>query len=79
MRTRKILVLWAVAAGLILAACAPAGPSTDASPDGSDVPLNGTGWVLETLNGQSVMADTQVTLNLGTGALNGTDGCNQYM
>jgi len=78
MRTRKFLVLWAVAAGLILAACAPAGPSKDASTDTPNTPLNDTGWLLETLNGQPVMADTQVTLNLGAGALNGADGCNQY-
>lgn len=77
MRTRKTWILLAVVASL-LAACMPAGPSTGVTPNTPGIPLADTGWVLETLSGQPVIPDTQVTLNFQNDALNGTDGCNRY-
>jgi len=66
MQTQKILVALAMVVGLILAACT----STNT--------LNDTGWFLITLNGQSVVSDTLVTINFENGKINGTDGCNRY-
>jgi heat shock protein HslJ len=81
MRTRTVWVVWAVVASLIWTACTPAGPKEvppDTTGGTASNALDGTGWMLETLNGQPVMADTQVTLNFQSEALNGRDGCNQY-
>ncbi|MBN1579729.1 MAG: META domain-containing protein [Anaerolineae bacterium] len=48
------------------------------SPDASNAPLNDIGWLLDNLNGQTVISNTQITLDFENGALNGSDGCNQY-
>ncbi len=42
------------------------------------VPLNDTSWVLATLNGQALLPDQPITLNLESGRIYGTDGCNSY-
>lgn len=40
--------------------------------------LNGTKWRLTNLAGQTVLTETEVTLNLDNGELGGNDGCNTY-
>ena len=53
---------------IILSGCAAADTPT----------LNGTSWVMTTLGGQAVLADTTVTLIFEDGQLGGNDGCNLY-
>ncbi len=60
------LLIIGVLACLLLAACAP-----------SDS-LNGTTWILATLQGQPALMDKSVTLNFADGVLSGNDGCNSY-
>jgi len=78
MKTRRILAVLAVASGLILAGCVLISRLNGVSTGTSHISLNGTGWLLETLNHQMVMPDTKVTLNFERNTLNGTDGCNRY-
>jgi heat shock protein HslJ len=54
----------------------PAQPT--AQPVGGSVTLEGTSWTLTTLNGQPVVGDATVTLNLEAGKVTGSDGCNVY-
>jgi heat shock protein HslJ len=65
-------VMASLAVICLLAACA-------AMPPAADPPqLNGTGWVLSSLPGQSLVADSAVTLRFEGGRAQGTDGCNRY-
>ena len=66
MQARKISVASAVVVGLALGACT------------SSSTLKDTSWFVVNLNSQSVIPDTQITLNFENGTLNGTDGCNRY-
>ena len=62
----------AIATVAFLAGCA-------GEPGAGEDPLAGTGWILDTLNGDPVLAEAAVTLNFGAdGTLSGSDGCNQY-
>ena len=70
MRTPKISAVLLVVIALLLAACTPTSTST--------VSLDGTSWVLLSLNGQPALPDTQVTINFANSKINGTDGCNRY-
>ncbi|MHB0859422.1 MAG: META domain-containing protein [Anaerolineae bacterium] len=77
-------------AALLLAACEPriAPPVPGGSATPTVVPtqptmppsstLAGTEWVLESLQGQPVLADTQITLSFGAEQATGYSGCNQY-
>lgn len=56
---------------LVLAACGGTTPAAPAS-------LAGTSWVLQTLNGQPLVAGTTITLDFTGGEIGGTAGCNQY-
>lgn len=78
MKIRNLLEASAVVAGLILAGCVSTNHSNGASTDRSEILLNGTGWLLKSLNQQSVALGTEVTLNFERGTLNGSEGCNQY-
>lgn len=60
-----------VTGSILLAACT-------AAQTAPPMPINNTGWRLETLNGQPVLPNKAVTLNFADGRLNGTDGCNLY-
>lgn len=40
--------------------------------------LNGTGWILASLNGQPALEKVNVTLSFTDGNLGGNDGCNSY-
>lgn len=42
------------------------------------VQLDGSSWVLVTLNGQPALAETVITLNFESGKISGSDGCNRY-
>jgi len=53
---------------IILSGCAAAGAPS----------LDGTSWVMTTLDSQTVLADTTVTLIFEDGQLGGSDGCNLY-
>lgn len=47
-------------------------------PPGSD-PLEGTAWVLQTMNGAPLLAGAEITVVFGdTGNLSGSSGCNTY-
>ena len=68
MQTRKIWVVLTVLAGVILAGCRTS----------ANIKLDGTSWVLTSLNGQAVLSSTQVTINFVKDVVNGSDGCNNY-
>jgi heat shock protein HslJ len=70
MRTRIVLPVLTVMIALVLSACAPASAPT--------VSLDGTSWVLVSLNGQPALPAPQVTLNFTKNKIAGSDGCNQY-
>ncbi len=59
---------------LIATAC---GGQSEQSMSGAN-PLDGTGWTLATLQGQTALNDTTVTLNFAAGKVAGSDGCNGY-
>lgn len=48
------------------------------APDVESDPLNGTGWILASLNGQPALEKVNVTLSFTDGNLGGSDGCNSY-
>lgn len=66
MKKRSTVILVILLAGLMLSAC------------GNTANLNDTQWQLTELNGQPVLEDVKVTLNLTDGKLGGNDGCNTY-
>lgn len=57
----------------LLAACAGA---TEPAP--GVVELEGTRWVLETLNGEPPLAGTELTLQFQEGIAGGSSGCNSF-
>jgi heat shock protein HslJ len=69
---------------LIAAACAPAAAPAVQPAQPKEQPvsgtntLDGTSWMLVTLNGQAALKDTPVTLNFAAGKAAGSDGCNSY-
>ena len=84
MATLMVIALIATACGG--QAAAPTAPATPANPptqpkeqpmSGKDT-LDGTNWILTTLNGQPALKDTTVTLNFEAGRAAGSDGCNRY-
>jgi heat shock protein HslJ len=87
MRNKIFITSLIVTAGLI-AACVPipaalpspvpGAPASQAQPSAGADNLAGTGWTLATLNGQSVLQGTTVTLNFESGRAAGSDGCNNY-
>lgn len=42
------------------------------------VPLDGTAWVLKSVEGRSVVGGAVATLQFDTGRVTGSDGCNRY-
>ena len=73
-------------AALILIGCAlsdetpnPFGSREDTPPDaGSMDTLEGTAWVLISLNGSSPLAKTTITAQFAEGRVSGSAGCNSY-
>ena len=83
----KVLMSTLMLIALIAAACAPtAAPVAPAAqpaqpkeqPVSGTSTLDGTSWMLATLNGQPALKDTTVTLNFAAGKVAGSDGCNNY-
>ena len=81
-----LIVSWLVA-GLLLAACGPVATltpdATTAEPPATETPefsiaLEGTEWLLTTLFGNSLLAGSRITLNLGGEGFQGVAGCNNY-
>jgi heat shock protein HslJ len=72
MRIRMIVRATIFIATWMLASCATIGWSGDTGA------LNGTGWTLSDLLGQSLLPDRQVTMHFENGRIHGTDGCNRY-
>ncbi len=68
MQTRKLWVVLTVLASVILAGCRSS----------TSIQLDGTSWVLSSLNGQAPVAGTQITISFVKDAVNGSDGCNSY-
>ena len=66
MKTLKTISVMLVVLGILLTACS------------SKPSLSGTKWRLTHLASQPVLTETEVTLNLESGALGGNDGCNSY-
>ncbi len=56
-----------------LSACSTAQPVVEARP------LNGTGWVLDSLGGEAPLPGHAATLRFEGSRAAGTDGCNRYM
>jgi heat shock protein HslJ len=65
MQIKQIIIGLAII-GLILTGCA----SVD--------PLTGTAWLLQSLDNQTGLSATQVTLKFENGQIMGSDGCNSY-
>lgn len=92
MKVRKILLVLIVMTGLIMTGCEPQSqpsetpavePTSTNAPQNTPVPetvnsVNNTGWLLESLDGQAVLGEAQVTINFENDRFYGTDGCNQY-
>ena len=82
----KVLMSTLMLIALIAAACAPtaapvapaAQPAQPKEQPVSGTTLDGTSWILVTLNGQPALKDTTVTLNFAAGKVAGSDGCNNY-
>jgi heat shock protein HslJ len=84
----KILIASLMVAAALMAACVPippaspsastAAPATQAQSAAGADNLAGTSWALATLDGQSPIKDTTVTLNFEGGRAVGSDGCNNY-
>jgi len=75
MGIRTILTLVFLMLTSLLAAC---GTDSRASSAGASPDLAGTEWVLTSLNGSSLIEDTEITLTFREGYLGGTMTCNQY-
>jgi heat shock protein HslJ len=78
---RTVVLLVALLLAPVLAACAPkATPTTpDLTPGwGGGTPLGGTEWVLTSLNGESLIAGTEINLYFEEALLGGSMTCNRY-
>jgi heat shock protein HslJ len=70
MKASFVVIAIVTLGSLALAACVPAAAPT--------VPIANTAWILSTLNGKPVLANTTVTLAFETEKMGGSDGCNRY-
>ena len=85
MLQQKTVVIGAITLALTVALVACGGPSETAEPTkveakrpGTPVNLDGTEWVLTSLNGSSLIKGTNITLSFAGGVLSGFAGCNAY-
>jgi heat shock protein HslJ len=67
------LALTGIMVLMLLAACAGA-----AEPTPAVLELEGTSWVLETLNGAALVPVSEITLQFEEGNASGSAGCNSY-
>jgi heat shock protein HslJ len=72
MNLRRALPAAALAASVFLSACAPMTTAAESPP------LDGTSWLLASLEGQPSLADTSVTMQFENGVVAGSDGCNRF-
>ncbi|MCC7200644.1 MAG: META domain-containing protein [Gammaproteobacteria bacterium] len=77
MNARPAVIAAALLSLAISAACTPQGAPPRAATGGT-ASLDGTGWILATLDGQPPVAGQKPTVRFETGSLSGTDGCNRY-
>jgi len=63
-----ILLVMMMLFAVVLAACQP----------NSSGSISDSSWILVELNGEPVLPDTTITLNINGETINGSDGCNQY-
>jgi heat shock protein HslJ len=75
MKRRTILILVFLTLASLLAACSA---DSRASRPGALPDLAGTEWTLTSLNGSSLIEDTEITLFFKEAYLGGTMTCNQY-
>ncbi|MBP6515067.1 MAG: META domain-containing protein [Steroidobacteraceae bacterium] len=78
MNARPIVVVAALLSLAISAACTPQAAPPRAAATGGKAALDGTGWILATLNGQPPVAGQKPTARFEAGSLSGTDGCNRF-
>ena len=80
---QTIITLIALALAAVLTACSGSAETVEplnveAQRSGGPVALDGTEWVLTSLNGKSLIEGTNITLNFAEGVLSGFAGCNAY-
>lgn len=75
MKRRTILILVFLTLASLLAACSA---DSKTSRPGTSPDLVGTEWTLTSLNGSSLIEDTEITLFFKEAYLGGTMTCNQY-
>ena len=73
MIARLPLALAGAALAAVLAACTHVTPAAEAPPA-----LDGTAWVLSSIEGAAPLAGSTITLRFEGGQAGGTDGCNRY-
>jgi heat shock protein HslJ len=73
-------VLFGLALGLVVAACGPgaaSSPSPSGPPAGSVPTLEGTSWIVLSVNGRSPVPGAVPTIQFSASRVSGTGGCNQ--
>lgn len=70
MKASFVVIVIVTLGSLVLTACVPASAPT--------APIANTAWILSTLNGKPVLANTTVTLTFEAEKMGGSDGCNRY-
>jgi len=80
---QTIVTLIALVLAAVLTVCSGSGetvepPNVEAGRPGNPVDLDGTEWVLTSLNGSSLVKGSNITLNFAEGWVNGFAGCNSY-
>lgn len=75
--TAMMLIATACGSGQVAPTTSPLTPTKE-QPASGTMALDGSSWILTTLNGQPALKETAVTLNFAAGRVAGTDGCNRY-
>ncbi len=75
-RVRQTVTGCAAFLSFLFVSCAQ--PEGSAQPASDAFSFDGTEWVLESLNGQPLLKDTNITLEFDDGRFGGYSGCNWY-
>lgn len=78
MYQKKTVVIGAIVLALAVVLVACSGSDETIEPPTSTENLDGTEWVLTSLNGDSLIEGTHITLNFAEGRIGGFAGCNGY-
>lgn len=70
MKASFVVIVIVTLGSLALVACVPAAAQT--------TPIANTAWILSTLNGKPVLANTTLTLSFEGEKMGGSDGCNRF-